>query len=649
MKKIYLSIIALTAVFCGCVSEDMENPAEEPSVNLVTISLSTESAPEILDGLAETRTVLKGTAIEWHNGDALLAMDGNNPYKLTNVNPDGPEALFVGEVPDTWLMGDWNYVMYPYDAYLLNHEWGRIRQKGNKYGMEYIILPSVQPLVPGTFARSYNYSAAGFKFSEDKALEFKNLGGLIGLTLTGNATVRSVSITAPADINGTFHWEFASRSSTARFDVLELYYQHGGFANPIPSPVVTLVSDEGVVLGTEPQTFYACTMACETVGDYTIVIETEQQKTFTYTVAMDKGFKISQLLSLGEFDLTYTIFDLDGQTVEFDPTGREIKELLLVTEEAPVIIGLPAWLACSVDGNKLTFTPEMNLSRAGRSAEVTIIQGEESATVVVNQEFIPVVNATSFGCDSSPAASDVFVLEEFFTGGVVGWDIRCDAWITLDRGSNSFIISVPENTSGRDRTGSVEIIDGAGNVVTEISVLQTAFNYESLKGYYSFNFTATANGWRQDAWKLTFTGNPDDESSYLVNAVRMGGADMSPYCPDIRFDYVSQGADGPYLKLVGPQYFAGSGLYLRATAKNGAEITEDGIGYDLMYAGQYGEIRFDFVPNDAAVLGYPDGLHGLGIYNISDKSVWETMNPPSGKERLSIVMWGRNHEGFLPN
>ncbi len=647
MKKIYLAIISFTALVCGCVREDMENLAEEPSVNLVTISLSTESAPEILSGPAATRTVLKGTAIEWHNGDALLVMDGETPYKLTNVNPDGPEALFVGEVPDTWLMGDWNYVMYPYDAYLLNHEWGRIRQKGNKYGMEYIILPSVQPLVPGTFARSYNYSAAGFKFSEDKALEFKNLGGLIGLTLTGNATVRSVSITAPADINGTFHWEFASRSSTARFDVLELYYQHGGFANPAPSPVVTLVSDEGVELGTEPQTFYACAMACETVGDYTIVIETEQQKTFTYTVTMDKGFKISQLLSLGEFDLIYTIFDLDGQTVEFDPTGRESKELLLMTEDAPVITGLPDWLSYSVDGNKLTFTPEMNLSRAARSADVTISQGGESATVVVNQEFIPVVNATSFGCDSAPAVSDVFVLEEFFTGGVVGWDIRCDDWITLDRGSNSFIINVSENTSLKDRTGSVEIIDGAGNVVTEISVLQTAFDYEDLFGGYSFLFMDKDR--KDSGWKLTFAGNPERENSYIVNAVRTGGTDMSPYCPDIRIDYVSQGAYGPYLRLAGPQYFAGSGLYLQATDKNGSGASGEGVGYDLIYTGGDGVISFDFTPNDAAMLAYPDGLQGLWIYSGADNSVWEKISPRNGTERLSIIRWGNNHEGFMPN
>ncbi len=644
MGKIYSLLFIIVLILCSCERECAESAVSGDK--MVTIRLSTEDAPEIV-GQASTRTELKNdNRIEWHNGDCVFIVSGGRTYDLVNVNADGPEALFEGEVPESWLNSYKKMVFYSSDAVRFGREQGfeieAITRAGFFSGIDNILLPSEQPLMSGTFARGYNYSVASFTFTESTSLYFMNIGGCISMDLTGNVTVKSIKITAPEKMNGIMGVETVGYGREQSISVLDFREQ-----DPISSSTVTLTSADGITLTEEAQSFYACAVPFEGGGEYTIVVETEQGMLFTKTVTKEEGLASGEILSLGEFDITYTFYDIDGSTVDLDPVGKETVSFPLPSGAAPVVSALPDWLHFSVEGNMIVFDPDMNISGTVRSGKVTASQGSATATVTFRQESVSVTDIRTYGFDSDAAVSDEIMLKDYFVEAVSGWDVQGNEWITPVKGTNSFTVSVTENLSGEVRTGTVEITDGKGTVVSTLSVTQTVFNDEDLPGRYTFHFTDMNK--KDNGWRLIFSRCPGAEDGFAVNAIKMDGTDLSAYCPDIRVDYVSRGVDGPLLRLVGPQYFAGSGLCLQAAAKDGSGAEGDGVGYDLIYAGKDGKIRFDFIPNAAARLAYPAGLSGLWIYNISDGSAWEVMNPLKNTDCLSITKWGDNHEGFLPN
>ncbi len=643
-----MSVLALAV--CGCVRESVDVPAPSEE-RMVTVRLSTESSPEAFATIGSKTVLMDDLGIEWHNGDAIAILSGSDAYKLTNVNPDGPEALFEGEIPEACLNRDFKAVIYPYEVGDFNpRAWGEPRETASGNGIDFIVIPEVQPLVAGSFARGYNFSAATFKFSEEKPLYFRNLTALLGVSLTGNATVTSITVTAPDNINGTFHFETNGlhtgslmwfKEMVLKLDESSLY--------PGPSNTVTLISEEGVELTKTSQNFYACVFPYKTTGDYSITVETKQGKTFTRTFTVDRGFDtsgltdvIGQVLGLGEADLLCSFADLNGQSLDLDPTGREALEVVLASMDTPEVLGMPDWLTYYIDGTRMFMTPEMNLTDASRSAEVTIRQGDVSGTIEFRQEAASVVSPEKFGCDSEAAVSGTFIMKDFFVEAVPDWGLQGNEWLTPERNGDSFIIKVAENISGKDRTGTVGIIDGHGKVVSSVTVKQTGFNHEGLTGRYSFYFKDKNS--RDSGWKMSFVKDPETDGSYLINAVMMDGKDMSAYCPDIRFDYVSKSSEGPMLKLTGPQHFAPEGFVLKPVRTDGSATDGYGIGFDLVYTGEDGKISFDFRPNAAANKS-DEVVSGLGIYD-SDGELWERIMPLNGAECLSISKWGRNHEGY---
>ncbi len=645
MKKILFIICVLPLAVCACVKEDTDSPVVEEK--MVHISLSTESAPEMFKAVS-TRTLLTDDlGVEWQNGDAIALFVKSQAYKLTNVSPDGPAAVFEGEVPESWLAQNFRTVLYPYNATLHNVSTGPVTAREG-VGLSKLVIPSDQPLVSGTFARDYNYSVAGLKLSEDKPLYFKNFGGLIAVTLTGNVTVTSLTVTAPENVCGPAYYEMSPKHTGELAYFAKRGFHSEGYwgGNPAPVNTVTLASEDGIALTEISQTFYAFVMPVESAGDYTVTVETKQGKTFTETITNAGGFKSDQILGLGTFDLIYTFADIDGQNLELDPTGQTGKEVILVSDETPDIAGLPLWIDYELADGRIVFTPEINITSSVRTADVTITQGEVSATIRFSQDVAPaVMTVSSFGCDRCAAVSDLFVLEDFFVRAIPDWDVEGNGWLTADKGEGSFTIRVAENTSGKDRTGYVNLTDGRGNVVSTVSVIQTGFGYDGLMGRYTLLFKDKDN--KDKGWRLTFTEHPEAENSYAVNALSMDGTDLAPYCPDIRLDYVSQSAGGPMLKLSGPQYFDCSDLYLKAvSAKSDLPADDYGIGFNLVYTGKDGKISFDFIPNAAAGLKYPDGLSGFIFHKGADGTVWEKLNVREGTDCLSITKWGGNHGGF---
>ncbi len=640
MKILNPIILVPVLVLCGCAKEDV-GYTDSAGEKMVNISLPAGE----LGGFScpsSTKTVLMDDlSVEWHNGDEILLMEDDDAYKLTNVNPDGPEALFVGEVPASWLQrNSVRTVLYPYNATL--HNTGKGIEDRDDTGMSRVVVPPVQPLLSGTFARDYNYSVAGFKNTEAE-LQFINYGSLLRVTLTGNVTVESIEIEAGEYLTGT---SFYTVSFMTYGTQRKYYFKTHGYHseayladNPAPSATVTLQSEDGVQLGVEPQNFYAFVMPISGLGisyagEYAVTVRTKEGKTFSEKVNMSTGFKVGEIFGLGEFDLICTFADFDGQSFRLDPTGQVSKEFRLVSDDLPVLAGLPDWLDYTVEGSTVLFRSGINTTDGERSADVTISQGNMSGTITFIQEPAVVMNASSFGCDAGENVSGTFVLEDFFVNAFPDWNVTGNDWITPVKDSNSFTIKVSENTTGQNRTGLVSLVDGEGILLSTLSVTQTWFGYDSLMGDYTLLFTDKNK--KDGEWTISLSAHPESESSYSASVISKDGTDISYYCPDIRFDYVANGTEGPKLEFTGPQYFEGQKIYLMAISTETGEAAEGyDVGYDLFYSESGGKPRFDFTPNAMARLKYPLGLSGFGIYK-NGGSVWE-FKPRKGTDCLSMT------------
>ncbi len=635
MKKIQIMLtIVLAQLLCGCVRDNL--PAEESSEKMVRIRLSTESVPEVFSD-ALTKTVLTDDFnVEWHNGDAVALFVDKEPYKLVNVNADGPHAVFEGEVPESWLSRNFRTVLYPYSAITHNGSNSPIADRDG-IGLSRVIIPSVQPLVSGSFARDYNYSVAGFKLSEDKPLCFKNLGGLLCVSLGGNVTVTSITVTAPADITGTSYYEMGPSHTGELAYFAQMGFQSEDYlgGNPAASATVTLTSEEGIVLTETPQSFYAFVMPVKSVGDYTVTVETKQGKTFTETITNARRFTSDQILRLGQFNLLYTFADIDGQTVELDPAGRLSKELLTLSEETPQIAGCPDWLDYDFVDGYIVFTPELNVTGTGRSADVTISQGEASSTITFVQTSVPAFEYRSveFKCEAGTInIAKTEYLPEGFTA--VPANPTEDAWITTATTPSGLTISVAENSVGVPRESKVNIMIG-DKVVTDITVKQmNKYEYDSLLGEYEIVFMG-ANAAVTTPKRITGTFTISvKEAGVSYEAILHSDLDVnSGKGFNYPIELLYNASDTNPLTLVCPQFNGKrvhSSFYswvrvakkpseekfklkVSDTEDNSAaiDVLAEGAGYDLILDDSDGTVKLDFVPNAIAQEAAPGGLAGL--------------------------------------
>ncbi len=631
MKKFHFIILSLM-LLCACAQEGPDNSA--PKENLVKVRLSTDSAPEIF--LApETRTMLdEDLNVNWQTGDEVVLFDGSTPYKLTNVNADGPEAVFEGEVPDKWIKDNLRCVMYSYKAQEWNDKGEKMAERAQYgKGMQHVIMPSEQPLLPGTFARDYNLSAAGFKFRESASLYFKNLGGLLKVDMKGNVTVESVKMTAPGDINGTFVFYMSGTGDEAKV----IMTMEESSKNPMPSRTVTLVSEEGVALNEEYQSFYACVLPCSAIGDYTVEVRTREGKTFTYTVPDKAGFGTGKISYLGGFDLLYTFADADGTSVTVDPLGQVPYEFIYDTSKGePQITAKPDWLTVVMEDGRILLSADRYFAADERSGSLTIVQGATSSTITVVQKSVP-----AFDFDGSlefkwEADTRDIAKTENLTGEYTAEpaDPVADSWITPVVTSSGLTIAVAENNTGVPREGVVDVKIG-GEVIARIPVKQmNKYEYESLLGEYEIIFLG-ANVAVTTPTQITGTFTiSEKEAGVSYEAILHSDLDVnSGKGFNYPIELLYNASDTNPLTLVCPQFNGKrvhSSFYswvrvakkpseekfklkVSDTEDNSAaiDVLAEGAGYDLILDDSDGTVKLDFVPNAIAQEAAPGGLAGL--------------------------------------
>ena len=195
MKKVFMSLAAVAAVFAGCQKPEFDVQVQEVVKDAFTASV------ENFEG--KTKTVLDGKQVLWSTGDQLAIFQGStvaDKYVLA----DGADGLATGrfeyaggagEVNGDFFAGteiDRNVALYPY-AEELELVVADDEELGTTYSVS-VVLPGTQVYAENSFANGAFTMVAVTDEAADHNLKFKNVLGAIKFQFTGTQAVQSVSV-----------------------------------------------------------------------------------------------------------------------------------------------------------------------------------------------------------------------------------------------------------------------------------------------------------------------------------------------------------------------------------------------------------------------------------------------------------------------
>lgn len=177
MKRIYPYIFAAMLSLIAISCTRIENGKSDLNMENMVFNAVIED-----DGM--TKTMLDGEIIDdkkytlWLPGDKIgIATYGNRYYEFTNIATDTTRiGVFEGSIGSS----NTYYAIYPY-------------QNINMSNILTVNLPSKQRYIPNSFGNEASLMVA--KGGDNQILKFRNLCGVFALSLTGNETIQSITLT----------------------------------------------------------------------------------------------------------------------------------------------------------------------------------------------------------------------------------------------------------------------------------------------------------------------------------------------------------------------------------------------------------------------------------------------------------------------
>lgn len=273
MKK-YIILLSAVLAAVSCYQKEVDVLKDADSMSFTAI----------METIAPTKTYLGEESdgkfpVYWSEGDKIKMFvsqheisDGEG-YQLDLQSGAGTvESVFSGNVPELPDGSLYYYAVYPYSLGAsiggsgpssdgqspAEGTWdpgdGNIWELAN---FVQIPLPSVQKYAPNSFGRDYNPALA---VSRDQTLRFKNICGLLRITLTGNVKVGKITVQADNDaaLWGVLMARFRWRQKSSEMEFVS-YVINGESSNEESNDdrsLLTLDCEDGVVLSDTPKEFY---------------------------------------------------------------------------------------------------------------------------------------------------------------------------------------------------------------------------------------------------------------------------------------------------------------------------------------------------------------------------------------------------------
>lgn len=318
-----------------------------------------------------------------------------------------------------------------------------------------------------------------------------------------------------------------------------------------------------------------------------LTIDTASPSGVTYTVGVnDNALQRSAKITITAADQSRQVtilqngarFDISADPIEMDPTGQTVAKIAYDTSlTTPPEVSIPedaaAWLSATASDGTINLTATLNYT-GKRSTTITVTEGWKPVEIPVSQDMVSLVDVSSIALDRNAATVTVTATEYM---SIVGdsWSVSTeDEWITLAKDqTNSFTVSVDENTSGAVRTGSVDVKLDNGDVLCTIAVSQKTYSYEFFLGEWTMHYTDSDSD-EPVTLKVTLSAT-EDQTSYTVTGLYY----------DIVLGYDDSGSV-PKLTML-RQYVTYNGSYYVFLcpwdAESGYYTWGEGYGADLIY------------------------------------------------------------------
>lgn len=257
----------------------------------------------MIENFPETKTTLSGNTVIWKSGDEIAIFEGMaepNAYYAANVSADGTTCSFKlqGSKSNSSKLFDSNIALYPYSSDAV------AEKTENSYAISGVSVPAAQTYSEGSFSNGAFPMIGMTKSAQDKILNFKNVCGLVRITLYGSETIQKITLTGNNNeiLSGTGH---ISISETG-IPELTLTENLGG--------TITLsTSSSGVQLQTwEGTSFYFAVPPTEFEKGFTFTIEERNGAKHTIKTDKHQSVKRSNILSMPGTKLDGTVMGSDS-------------------------------------------------------------------------------------------------------------------------------------------------------------------------------------------------------------------------------------------------------------------------------------------------------------------------------------------------
>lgn len=292
---------------------------------------------------------------------------------------------------------------------------------------------------------------------------------------------------------------------------LEVVQSDVDFAAAGGNGTIKLNGAESGVTATSDKAWVTITAATPQAVQFAVA-ESSEPLIRTATITIKAGVA-TQTVSILQQPAT---MDIENQTIEVDPTGQTPTTITYDTSMASApVVTIPAeaqaWLTVTAEAGKLTFAPDTNVT-GDRETIVTVEQGWKPVQFTVKQEIAYLIDFYVDVLDRDAVVMECVPTEYMaLTSG--NWEASSpDDWITITKTDAGCTIDIAENTSGKLRTGTVEL-SMDGQVIKSYTFDQKIYSYNFFLGKWTFT---------HDAGSLTVTirENVPGESYYVDGLYR---------------------------------------------------------------------------------------------------------------------------------
>lgn len=291
---------------------------------------------------------------------------------------------------------------------------------------------------------------------------------------------------------------------------LEVVQSDVDFAAAGGNGTIKLNGAESGVTATSDKAWVTITAATPQAVQFAVA-ESSEPLIRTATITIKAGVA-TQAVSILQQPAT---MDIENQIIEVDPTGQTPTTITYDTSMASApVVTIPEdgrWLKVTAEAGKLTFAPDTNVT-GDRETIVTVEQGWKPVQFTVKQEIAYLIDFYVDVLDRDAVVMECVPTEYMaLTSG--NWEASSpDDWITITKTDAGCTIDIAENTSGKLRTGTVEL-SMDGQVIKSYTFDQKIYSYNFFLGKWTFTHDA-------GSFTVTIRENVPEESYYVDGMYR---------------------------------------------------------------------------------------------------------------------------------